>query len=80
VRRSLGKRAGQAPILPESIRLRIARAHAQGKSLNAIAVALNDEGVPTAKGGKWYASTVAHMVRSVGIDQELGKVRARVLP
>jgi hypothetical protein len=49
-----------------------------GKSLNAIAVALNAEGVPTAQGGKWYASTVAHIVRSVEIDKELLKLREDV--
>ena len=76
VRRSQGKRAGPAPLLPDAIRLRIAGEHANGKSLNAIATALNEEGVPTAKGGKWYASTVAHVVRSVSIDNELAQLNA----
>ena len=71
VRRSQGKRAGQPPLLPDAIRSRIAADHAAGRSLNGIATALNNEGVPTAKGGKWYASTVAHVVRSVEIDEEL---------
>ena len=71
VRRSQGKRAGQAPLLPEAIRSRIAADHAAGLSLNAIAPALNEEGFPTAKGAKWYASTIRHVVRSVEIDQEL---------
>ncbi len=74
VRRAQGKRAGQAPLLPEAVRLRIAGEHADGKSLNAIATALNEEGVPTAKGGKWYASTVAHVVHSVEIDNELARL------
>jgi DNA invertase Pin-like site-specific DNA recombinase len=76
VRRSQGKRAGQAPLLPEEIRLRIAREHAEGKSLNAIAVTLNEEGVPTAKGGKWYASMIKHVIHSVEVDNELAKVRS----
>lgn len=38
--------------------------HAAGHSLNAIARTLNDERVPTAKGGKWYASTVRAIVTS----------------
>jgi DNA invertase Pin-like site-specific DNA recombinase len=79
VRRSQGKRAGQAPLLPESVRLRITDEHAEGKSLNAIAAALNEEGVPTAKGGKWYASTISHVVRSVRVDEELAKIRSSVL-
>ena len=51
VRRSQGKRAGQAPLLPGAVRSRIAADRADGISLNAIAAALNDEAVPTAKGG-----------------------------
>lgn len=35
-----------------------------GISMNAIARMLNDENVPTAKGGKWYASTVRAIVVS----------------
>ncbi len=73
VRRSQGKRAGQAPVLPREVRSRIATERGAGKSLNSIASILNDEGVPTAKGGRWHASTVAHVVRSVRIDQELAK-------
>jgi DNA invertase Pin-like site-specific DNA recombinase len=79
VRRSQGKRAGPAPLLPDTVRFRIASDRATGKTLNAIASALNDEGVPTAKGGHWYASTVAHVLRSVGVDQELARVRAGVI-
>jgi hypothetical protein len=69
-----------AALLSEQIRSRIAREHAEGKSLNSIAVALNEEAVPTAKTGQCYASTVAHVVRSVGIDKELGRIQERVLP
>jgi DNA invertase Pin-like site-specific DNA recombinase len=76
VRRAQGKRAGQAPILPEAVRLRIAGEHAEGKSLNAIAVTLNGEGVPTARGRKWYASTIRHVIHSVEVDNELAKVRS----
>lgn len=38
--------------------------HESGKSMNAIARTLNDEGVPTAKGGKFYASTIKAMITS----------------
>lgn len=68
MRRAQGKRAGQAPMLSEEIRQRIAAERAKGRSLTAIASDLNREGVPTAKGGSWYPSTIAHVVRSVGID------------
>lgn len=43
---------------------RVLTMHADGISLNAIARTLNDEGVPTAKGGRWYASTIRAMVTS----------------
>ncbi len=72
-RRAKGKRAGQPPVLPQKVRRRIARARAQGETLSAIAKKLNDEDVPTAQGKKWYPSTVAHVVRSVAIDEELSR-------
>ncbi|MGF2950304.1 recombinase family protein [Microbacterium alcoholitolerans] len=43
---------------------RVLDMHRQGISMNAIARTLNDEGVPTAKGGKFYASTIRAMVTS----------------
>jgi hypothetical protein len=76
VRRSQGKRTGQAPLLPEAIRLRIATQRAAGRSLNEIATDLNGEGAPTAKGGHWYASTISHVLRSVEVDEDLAKVRS----
>jgi DNA invertase Pin-like site-specific DNA recombinase len=71
VRKSMGKRAGQAPILDQKIRLRVFEEHQGGKSLAQIARDLNSEGVATAKGGRWYPSTVSHVVRSVELDREL---------
>lgn len=71
VRRSQGKRAGQAPILSDEIRLRIGREHDEGRSLNGIARKLNDEGVATAKGGRWHASTIQHVLRSIDCDRSL---------
>lgn len=43
---------------------RVLSLHADGESLNAIARMLNSEDVPTAKGGKWYPSTVRAIVTS----------------
>ena len=49
----------------------------QGSALGAIAAKLNEEGVPTAReGGRWHTSTVAHVVRSVDLDEELRKIRS----
>lgn len=70
-RRAQGKRAGQPPVLPNWVRRRIARARASGRSLSAIADELNAKHVPTARGGRWYPSTVAHVVKSVAIDEGL---------
>jgi DNA invertase Pin-like site-specific DNA recombinase len=71
VRRAQGKRAGQAPMLSDEIRSRISREHAEGQSLSAIARTLNETGVPTAKGGRWHASTIRHVLRSVELDKAL---------
>lgn len=79
VRRSQGKRAGQAPLLPEQVRLRIAADRAAGKSLNGIAATLNEDGVPTAKGGRWYASTIRHVLQSIVVDEKLAGIQS-VLP
>ncbi|MHB1778106.1 MAG: recombinase family protein [Acidimicrobiales bacterium] len=75
VRKSLGQRAGQAPMLSDNLRQRIARDHASGMSMNGIATALNSDNVPTARGGAWHASTVAHVLRSVELDAELERIR-----
>lgn len=37
---------------------RVFKMHKKGMSLRAIAGKLNEDGVPTKRGGKWYASTV----------------------
>lgn len=66
-----GQRAGQRPILSEEVRQRIARERATGWSLRQIAESLNDEDIATAKGGKWHASTVSHVLRSVELDRQL---------
>jgi DNA invertase Pin-like site-specific DNA recombinase len=68
-----GQRSGQRPILTDAIRHRIAAERADGRTLTAIADDLNAEGVQTARGGRWHASTVAHVVRSVGIDETLAE-------
>lgn len=76
VRRAQGKRAGQAPILPQRIRMRIYHAHAAGVSLSQIARDLDAEGVATAKGGKWHPYTVSQVIESVKLDQELAGANA----
>lgn len=43
---------------------RVLTLHGAGESMNAIAATLNAENLPTARGGKWYASTVRAMLIS----------------
>lgn len=38
--------------------------HQQGYSLHAIASVLNQAGIPTKKGGKWYAGTVRYILNN----------------
>ena len=78
VRREAGMRIGQVPILSTAVHERIAHEVGEGRSLRAIALDLNTEGVATAKGGIWYASTVAHVSRSVARDAELAATRDAV--
>jgi len=54
-----------------TVRRRIAQLRATGLSLAGIADQLNTESVATAKGGSWHASTIAHVLRSVALDDEL---------
>ena len=72
--KAAGKRSGQKPILDDDVRHRVFAARAEGQTFAAIAAALNDEQVPTARGGQWHPSTVRHVVQSVEVDQQLGKV------
>jgi hypothetical protein len=75
-RRMVGKRAGSAPELPAAVRSEIAACRRQGDTLAAIAADLDARGIPTARGGRWHPSTVAHVVRSVALDAELAEVAA----
>lgn len=77
VRRNRGQRAGQQPILPTSVRKRIARERQQGHTLQAIADGLTADGIKTAKDGNWYPSTVAHVLRSLDVEAELRAKRMK---
>jgi DNA invertase Pin-like site-specific DNA recombinase len=61
VKKSQGVRLGRPTTIPDKVVKRIKRERAKGKSLAAIADALNAEGVPTAQGGRrWYPATVRY--------------------
>ncbi len=66
-----GRRLGRPVALPQSVRERVMADRATGLSLRAIADRLNTEQVPTAQeGARWYASTVANVLRSLELDRE----------
>lgn len=56
-----GKRLGapRAVDLSPELVMRVAKLREQGLTLRAIAAKLNDDGVPGARGGKWWTKTVA---------------------
>jgi hypothetical protein len=46
----------------QAVARRIRRLHRGGLSIRAIAAALNAEGVPAKRGGKWHPTTVARVL------------------
>jgi DNA invertase Pin-like site-specific DNA recombinase len=75
-KRARGERTGHPVALPDELRQRIVQMRADGMSQSAIARQLQAEQVPTARGGTWYQSTVAHVLASVRLDAELASRRA----
>ena len=65
-----GVRLGRPVEVGDKVRDRIAVDRKAGKSLRAIANALNSEGAPTARGGRWHASTIQRVLDSVALDAE----------
>jgi DNA invertase Pin-like site-specific DNA recombinase len=64
-----GVTKGSKPLVSPELRKRILSEKAQGKSLLSIANALNAEGVPTVRGGKWHASTIKHLLEAPSSQQ-----------
>ncbi len=59
VKKAQGVRLGRPRVMPDHVVARIARERTSGRSLRQIADGLNDDGVPTVRGGtQWYASTI----------------------
>ncbi len=59
VRRAEGVQLGRRPTLPAAVVRRIVKARDAGETWSMISRELNEEGVPTAQGGRsWYPSTV----------------------
>ena len=69
-KKAAGHRLGRPVTLPADVRARISQAHLNGGTYAGIARTLNAENVPTARGGKWYASTVVKVLESLALDAE----------
>jgi DNA invertase Pin-like site-specific DNA recombinase len=63
-----GVRLGRPVTMADEVRHRIAAERAAGETLAAIADRLNSENVPTARGGRWYPSTVKAVLTSLDLD------------
>lgn len=63
-RKAEGVHVGRPKELPDSVYRRIISDRAEGRSMAAIAAALTADGVPTARGGSWHASTVHRVLTS----------------
>jgi DNA invertase Pin-like site-specific DNA recombinase len=61
-KRASGVRLGAAPEIDPSIARRIRKERSAGRSLREIAERLNAEAIPTARGGRWHASTLQRVL------------------
>ncbi len=68
-KKAQGARLGRPRATPGDLVDRVRKERAAGRSLRAIADALNEDALLPSQGGKrWYASTVASVLRSVELD------------
>jgi DNA invertase Pin-like site-specific DNA recombinase len=64
-RKGRGAKLGRPRTLPEAVVANLKTLRAEGLTYRAIAQVLNDEGVPTAQGGKaWFPNTVRQVLAS----------------
>lgn len=63
-----GKRLGRPVEQTEEVRQRIAEERARGRSLRSIASGLDADNMPTARGGRWHASTIRRVLDSLALD------------
>lgn len=78
-KRATGTRFGRPRAMPDAVVVRIIAERRSGRTLQAIADRLNDDGVMTAHGGRrWHPSTVHSALRLAGRDAE--SEPARILP
>lgn len=77
-RKAAGARLGRPVVLPQQVRERVAELRSQGLSLRGVAAQLTTEGVPTATGGDWHASTVRKVLGSLELDAQSTAAKAAV--
>lgn len=65
IKKSEGVLLGRPRLLSPIIRAQVLEAFNKGYSLSTIAQSLNNSGVPSATGGKWWPSTIKTIVRKV---------------
>lgn len=64
-KKARGQRVGGTAITSRAVARRVVKLrHAEGLTLSAIAELLNSEGVSSARGGKWHASSVKALLES----------------
>ena len=61
-KRAAGVQLGAPPEIDPSVATRIRDERAAGSTLREIAERLNNDGVPTARGGRWRASTLQRVL------------------
>jgi DNA invertase Pin-like site-specific DNA recombinase len=69
-RKAAGMRLGRPVTMPAETRAQVAELRERGLTLQQVADQLTADGVPTARGGRWYPSTVAGVLRSLKLDSE----------
>lgn len=67
-KKAAGHRLGRPVTMAQDVRQAIVEAHRAGGTYSGIARTLNAEEVPTARGGRWYASTVVKVLESWELD------------
>jgi DNA invertase Pin-like site-specific DNA recombinase len=64
-KRAEGVRLGAPPEIDAGVATRIRAERSAGKTLREIAESLNEEGIPTARGGRWHASTMQRVLARI---------------
>lgn len=70
-----GVRLGRPRELAPAVVNRVVTERAEGRSLRAIAASLTEDGIQTARGGTWHASTIKAVLESERLDAETAAVR-----